>query len=114
MYLDDSFSPSTMSLLLWTPLLEHLQSHHPDLRSALSNRIISRLLEEPVPVGRLTPEPAHTDPSFDMCIARWAWWMIESWNVDDDATTDLKRDVVSTLVIALGPGGHRTRSDKKA
>ena len=36
------------------------------------------------------------------CLARWAMWSVEAWDSDD--LNNLKRDVVTTLMQALGHG----------
>jgi hypothetical protein len=49
-----------------------------------------------------------------MCLARWAFWIIDSWGVDEEFEVDFKRDVTITLVNALAPGSTETTSDRKA
>ena len=101
----NSFSPPKTSLQLWTPLLLRLQSRHSDLPSTLINRIVSHLLpDRRLLDGNATIGTSRRDDSFDMCIARWAWWIVQSWNVVDDETDfNLKKDTIIMLITALGP-----------
>jgi ribosomal biogenesis protein LAS1 len=101
----ESFFPPKCSILIWTPLLAHLQSHHPDLPFVLADHIITHLLSD-------APESAR-DQSFELCLARWAFWIIEAWSFDD-AELDLKKDVTATFVTALGPSMKDLSSDRKS
>ncbi|KAF7982009.1 hypothetical protein HWV62_30244 [Athelia sp. TMB] len=108
----DSFLPPLSSLALWTPLLTQIYSEHPSLPYVLVQRILATMLSAPADVSGEDPRP---DPSFDMCLARWAFWAIDTWDVDfEESELDIKRDVVVTLVNALGPGSAETTRDKKA
>jgi len=106
----DSFLPPEFSVLLWTPLLSHLQSHHADLPSVLADHIIARLLSNGVEAR--TGSTLH-DLSFDMCLARWVMWIISAWGFED-SEKDLEKDVTATFVTALGPGMKNLTGDKKA
>jgi len=45
----------------------------------------------------------QTDHSYNMCLARWAMWSIETWETDDTRTDfDLSREVTMSLMQALG------------
>jgi len=50
-------------------------------------------------------ESNRSDISFDMCLARWAFWIIDSWDTDGEVEVDFKRNVMVTLLNALGPTG---------
>jgi ribosomal biogenesis protein LAS1 len=113
----DSFAPPKDSISLWIPLLKHLQSYHQDLPSTLANHIISHLvtgnqkLDTIVDYDQETVDAARRDESFDMCIARWAWWIVDSRAVeDDDPDLNLRKDIVVTLITSLGPDAS---ADKK-
>jgi ribosomal biogenesis protein LAS1 len=117
----DSFAPPKDSISLWTPLLKHLQSYHQDLPSTLANHIISHLvtghqkLDTLIDCDQETVDAARRDESFDMCIARWAWWIVDSWAVeDDDPDLNLRKDIVVTLITSLGPDPSGVAVDKKA
>lgn len=111
----DSFSPPEFSLALWTPLLNNLRFHHPTFPSVLVHRIIGFLLSEPSTSEAQSNEPGRSDISFDMCLARWAFWIVDSWDVDEeDSEIDFTRDVAVTMFTALGPGSMGTTRDKKA
>jgi ribosomal biogenesis protein LAS1 len=101
----DTFLPPRFSVLLWTPLLSHLQSHHPDLPSVLADHIINLLLSNGGPQAELKRD----DFSFDMCLARWVFWIIDEWSDG----FDLKKDVMTTFVTALGPGMKQLVGDRK-
>jgi ribosomal biogenesis protein LAS1 len=112
---NDSFLPPDSSLALWTPLLNNLRSHHPTLPYVLAHRIIGFLLSESTSSEIQSNEPNRSDASFDMCLARWAFWIIDSWEVDDDDDNiDFKRDVTATIFTALGPGSIDSTRDQKA
>jgi len=91
-----------------------LQSHHLDLPSVLANRIVSHLLSDPPRLGISVDHDDWPDESFDLCLARWAWWIIDRWSVDDeDEESDFKKDIILTLVTSLGPQANHKPGDKK-
>lgn len=110
----ESFSPPNYSVALWAPLLGHIRSNHPTFPFALVQRIIIFLLSNSPDQETLADELGRPDTLFDMCLARWAFWIIGSWNIDEEFEVDLKRDVTVTLVNFLGPGSTDTARDKKA
>jgi ribosomal biogenesis protein LAS1 len=110
----DSFSPPNLSVTLWTPLLGHIRSNHPTFPFVLVQRIIILLLSDPPDPEPHSDDLSRPDISFDMCLARWAFWIIDSWEVDEEFEIDFKRDITVTLVNALGPGSTETARDKKA
>ncbi|KAG6885721.1 hypothetical protein C0993_010894, partial [Termitomyces sp. T159_Od127] len=95
----DSFLPPTYSVQIWTPLLQHLQSIHSDFYSILIGRIVYILLCE----SEDSDEHVQQDFSYDLCIARWAKWIIEALSRSDSATgDDLRKEIVLTLFQSLG------------
>lgn len=105
--------PPTASVALWTPILTHIHAEHSTFYYVLVHRIIATLLSDP-PIGA-SEEDFRSDPSFDMCLARWAFWAIDSCDINfEDSEADFKRDVTVTLVNGLGPGSTETIQDKKA
>ncbi|KAK0465236.1 Las1-like-domain-containing protein [Desarmillaria tabescens] len=103
----DLFHPPGFSVQLWTPLLVHLQTAHPDFPSVLVNRILSCLLSE--------QEGTSTDSknsSYHACLARWVKWIIDNWDRDDpDMEVSMRREVVVSLITALGPGTSLARKN---
>ncbi|KAH7929344.1 Las1-domain-containing protein [Leucogyrophana mollusca] len=107
----DSFLPPNNSLALWTPLLSHLQSYHPSFPSTLTTHIVTCLVSEhrvpDVTSDVIPPESdiSSSDPSYDMCLARWVAWIIQTWDRDQtDNEPTLRKDVVLMLANALAPG----------
>jgi ribosomal biogenesis protein LAS1 len=95
----DSFEPPTFSIQIWTPLLEHVQSLHPEFASVLVNRIILTLSAE---------SDTDYDVSFNLCLARWAMWI--TVNLGDDAAnldSSQRREAVIALISNISP----SRSD---
>jgi ribosomal biogenesis protein LAS1 len=98
-------------------LLTQLQPHHPYLPSTLANRIVAHLLSDTPQAGISVDHDDHwPDESFDMCLARWAWWTVDTWSIEDDEDeeSDLKKDVILTLITSLGPESNHKPGDKKA
>ena len=110
----DSFSPPNSSVTLWAPLLARIRSNHPIFPFALVQRIIAFLLLESHSLDSHSDEFSRPDILFDMCLARWAFWIIDSWDVNEEFEIDFRRDVTVALVNALGPGSMETARDKKA
>jgi ribosomal biogenesis protein LAS1 len=74
----------------------------------LTDRIVSYLLSDPDSTSVVKPSSQGDtlrDPSFDMCLARWANWIIEAYeNVDDaESDVDLRKYTIVTLFNSLGP-----------
>lgn len=69
--------------------------------TVLVNRIISILLTD-VPTA---PDSTRANTSFDMCMARWAAWIVDNCITEEhDALSDTaKRDLVITLLNSMGP-----------
>ncbi|KAK0233295.1 Las1-like-domain-containing protein [Armillaria fumosa] len=95
----DSFLPPDFSVQLWSPLLIHLQTTHPKFASVLVNGILSCLLSEQGGVST-----SSTNSSFHTCLARWAKWVIDTWDRDDpDMEVSMGREAAVSLIAALGP-----------
>lgn len=96
-----SFSPPKTSLLLWNPLLRRLHSLYPDFLVVLAGRIVSHLLTDSDSLK--TPVENQTDLSYDLCLARWAMWCIDTWDEDELQTDfDLKKELTVNLVHTIG------------
>lgn len=97
----ESFTPPEFSVLLWSPLLQHLHSLHSDFLIVLCDCIVLALVEgTDVKSSLVEGQPDH---SYDMCLARWAMWSIETWERDDSRTDfDLRKEVTTNLMQALG------------
>ncbi|KAK0208420.1 Las1-like-domain-containing protein [Desarmillaria ectypa] len=102
-----SFLPPDFSVQLWAPLLVHLQTAHPDFASVLVNRILSCLLYE-----QDGASASLTNSSFHACLARWAKWIIDTWDRDDpDMEVSMRREVAVSLITMLGPGTSFARKN---
>jgi ribosomal biogenesis protein LAS1 len=92
--------------------LQHLHSLHPDFLIVLCDRIISALVEDDEKKGMVE---GQTDPSYDMGLARWAMWSIETWEKDDPRTDfELRKEVTTSLMQALGRGIAESSRNAKA
>jgi len=111
----DSFLPAESVLAVWTPLLTDIRSRHPIFPSVLVHRIIGFLVSESTYSEAQSIEFSQLDTSYHMCLARWAFWVIDFWDVDEeDSETDFKRDVAVTMFTVLGPGFKDTNRDNNA
>ncbi|KAE9395918.1 Las1-domain-containing protein [Gymnopus androsaceus JB14] len=97
----DSFCPPKASVQIWTPLLANVQALHPSFPSILANRTLSHLLATSAKVVQNNVSP---DPSYDMCLSRWIFWVIDKW--DSESDEDVRSDVVASLLTALRPGSE--------
>ena len=96
-YPTDTFSPPTLSVEIWTPLLHQLRDFHPDLPNVLCSCIVSYLTG--------SNSERRGDPTFAACLARWAMWSVAAWDSDGlDNGDNLRRDLVTSLMQALGHG----------
>ncbi|KAJ7071478.1 Las1-like-domain-containing protein [Mycena amicta] len=96
---EDAFYPPAAAVAVWTPLLYELTSTHPELRSILVNRIIARLTAD-IPQEEIVS--ISVDTTHDVCLARWAFWIIENLS-PNLADTDSRKEALATLIIGLGP-----------
>lgn len=95
-------------------MLTDIRSRHPTFPSVLVHRIIEFFLSESTFSEVQSIEFSELDTTFHMSLARWAFWAIDSWDVDEDSEKDFKRDVAATLFTALGPGFRDTNQDQNA
>ena len=53
-------------------------------------------------------EPQKTDLTYDLCLASWAYWLVDTYAIedDDDESDFRKEDVIVTLISGLGPNRH--------
>ncbi|KAJ7814152.1 Las1-like-domain-containing protein [Mycena olivaceomarginata] len=108
----DSFLPPKFSVELWAPLLSDLHTLHSDFPAILSSRIVSHLLAEP---PQLDMVPIAVDTTYDACLARWAMWTIENWDVENsESDLDLKRDTIISLITGLGPSSSLSKDTAAA
>ncbi|TFK76738.1 Las1-domain-containing protein [Pluteus cervinus] len=89
---EEGFSPPQSSVEIWTPLLRHITSLHPDFPQVLITHIC---------VFLTTPNQA--DASFDACLARWAMWCIEKLCESEEGDSEERREAISMLFHVLGP-----------
>jgi ribosomal biogenesis protein LAS1 len=111
----DSFLPPESSVAVWSPLLTDIHSRHPTFPSVLVHRIIEFLLSESTFSEVQSIDFSELDTTFHMCLARWAFWAIDSWDIDEeDSEKDFKRDVAATMFTALGSGSRDTNRGRNA
>lgn len=123
---NDPFRPSAGVLAIWTPLLSHLQALHPSLHSVLVSRIVAVLLTDPESASSRDAE-AETilfdggerkhDPSYDMCLASWAHWILTAFDtgvVDTEDDAARVEEAAAALVIGLGPHATGSTRDTRA
>lgn len=113
----DSFLPPDVSVQLWSPLLTHIRSLHPDFSTVLINKIVAYLVSDKETVdadGNFTLSD-RPDPSFDMCLARWAMWLADAGNAEDsdESDRDSQRVTMMSVITALGPGINQSGQTKK-
>ena len=104
---EDKFWPSQLSVSLWKPLLQHIQYLHVNFAYILCTRMISLLLSPDTVSGSKNAPETKSDPSFNMCIARWVMWALDTWSTSSSSSSEesdpeLREDVVLVLVQGLG------------
>lgn len=109
------FQPSTAVLAIWTPLLEHLHALHPSLPSVLMGNAIKILLSaqeelvstvEADTISFADGVGGARDPSYDMCLASWAFWLateLEDGSGSSDNDSRVVEEAVVSLITRLGP-----------
>jgi len=101
---EDRFWPSQLSISLWKPLLQHIQYLHVNFAYILCTQMIS-LLISPNTVSD-SQNATRGDPLFNMCIARWVMWSLDTWSTlsskSPDSDPKLRKDVVVALMQGLG------------
>ncbi|KAG5653504.1 hypothetical protein H0H81_012714 [Sphagnurus paluster] len=108
----DSFTPPKFSILLWTSLLHHLQSLHSEFYAVLAGRIVLTLLAERD--AKESQVEVQLDSSYELCLARWAFWVVEAWEADDSHDFDLRKEVTVLLMQSLGHVMNASHRDKKS
>lgn len=101
---ESTFTPQKNAISLWCPLLKHIQSVRSNFAVVLCDVICSRLLN--IDDAKLETNP---DPSYEVFLASWVMWAIETWSGELWSKVDLKRDVTVALVRGLG---HHLSSSK--
>lgn len=76
---------------------------HANFPSTLCSRIVATLLAT-------QNFDSNTDPTYNMCIARWALWGIDQWD-DSESEIDLRTELISNMLCGLvrdlnGPRKH--------
>ncbi|OCH92729.1 Las1-domain-containing protein [Obba rivulosa] len=115
--------PPASVLNIWTLLLDHLQALHPDLRSVLVFKIVSRLIshsnaqkEFPSDNVPLAAMGHKADVSYDLLLAAWANWLVCAWTPAADYAEEgaiTKEDVIINLTSALGPRSSSNADSQK-
>ncbi|OSD05862.1 Las1-domain-containing protein [Trametes coccinea BRFM310] len=101
------------SLLIWSPLLSHLQTLHPTLPLHLISAMTAQLSmpassssgsaafqSETVSLSDDTPK---ADPSYELCLASWAKWLVDNCSSADDDAEDIRDTAIVRIVASLGP-----------
>jgi ribosomal biogenesis protein LAS1 len=102
--------PSQSSLVLWSPLLTHIQAYHPAFPSVLTTRIVDSLLYErlaefDMDVVPFDIEGSQDDPSYRLALAKWAAWIVRTYdNGQENGELSLRKHVIVLLASALAPG----------
>ena len=98
---EDVFLPSSSSIALWEPLLQHLSSVQPDFPDILASRIISHItLDSDSASMELTMETG--DNTFEQCLARWAYQIVQTCEAED-SDTSVRQAAIGSLILTLGP-----------
>lgn len=114
------FYPSTAILSLWQPLLAHFQALHPSLLSVLATQIISRISSAPEPIAdsvlsseiiSLDVSESSADFSYDLCLAAWLNWLVDTWGVEGEEF--IRGEMVVALMSALSPGRDLPPTNKQ-
>lgn len=85
--------PNKNSISLWSPLLQHIQTSHPDFPLLFCRCFVSLLTGT---------ESVERDLSYDTYIACWVMWAVETWQVASSRYFNLRREVLSHLLRELG------------
>ena len=84
--------PNKISISLWSPLLQHIQTCHPDFPLIFCRFSVSLLART---------KSAERDLSYDAYIACWVMWAVETWQAASSGY-NLRREVLSHLLRELG------------
>jgi len=85
--------PNKTSISLWSPLLQHIQTSHPDFPLVFCRCFVSLLTRS---------KSVERDLSYDAYIACWVMWAVETWQADSSGYFNLRREVLSHLLRELG------------
>lgn len=88
----ESMIPNKISISLWSPLLQHIQTSHPDFPLVFCRCFVSLL----------TTKSVERDLSYDTYIACWVMWAVETWQAASSGDFNLRREVLSHLLRELG------------
>ena len=94
--------PSKMSMSLWSPLLQHIQTLHPEFPFVFCRCFVSLLTGTKSVEGCIKSGQIKHDPSYDTYIACWVLWAVETWQPASSGYFDLRREVLSHLLQELG------------
>ncbi|KAH6916792.1 Las1-like-domain-containing protein [Coprinopsis sp. MPI-PUGE-AT-0042] len=101
----DAFLPPPASVAIWSPLLQNVQDLHGDFSPVLCGRICSHLTFTVHPSSLSSEDhislESSSDPSYDLCLARWAMWLIEICVPKQSVDYDLRQESVVTLLRGL-------------
>ncbi|KAH7883943.1 Las1-like-domain-containing protein [Phlebopus sp. FC_14] len=106
----ESLLPTNACLAVWVPLLQQLQSHHPNFSSVFTTRIMNSLLEDRVEptfeasVIDIESAGSERDPTYDEYLVRWVVWATRTWKDSADNENDLCKDVILQIAPVLAPG----------
>ncbi|KIY46766.1 Las1-domain-containing protein, partial [Fistulina hepatica ATCC 64428] len=96
-----SFEPPALAVEIWEGLLRDVQGHHPGFAYVLSSRIVRQLTSE-----------TNDDPSYNACLARWAFWVVHHLRVQDDE--DGPGDLIASLILSMGPAQSSQAGNRSA
>ncbi|TFK36790.1 Las1-like-domain-containing protein [Crucibulum laeve] len=99
---EDSTFPPSFSVLLWTPLLQHLQMLHVDFCFFLCDSIVTSLCGSHI-MSTPTEQDKPSDSSYDICLARWLIWCITTLETDSPHDSESRReDIIIHVMQILG------------
>ncbi|KAH8835853.1 Las1-like-domain-containing protein [Flagelloscypha sp. PMI_526] len=108
----DTFLPTESAVAIWTPLLQHVQSFHPDFLTVLSGSITSSLYLQHRGVDE---GGARWDASFINSLSRWVYWAVscaeDAPKEGNEASNQLRKDTIIALVTGIGPSLHQPNRD---
>ncbi|KAI0085676.1 Las1-domain-containing protein [Irpex rosettiformis] len=124
----NTFDPSSSLLAIWSPLLTHIHAHHPSFPSILISRLITVIIppdqdspsHPPVETISLNVEDDSNtrDLSYELCIASWAHWMVESFvcssGEEEEDRRSRRANAVASLVSGIGMAKKSNETDHRA
>jgi hypothetical protein len=81
--------------------LQHVHSMHPEFPLALCHRFVSILLSSDPDTMDVDQRP---DPSYDTYLASWTKWAVEKWEGTSPELSDLRKEILSTLMKGIFNG----------